>query len=162
MNMNKIVFILLFLVSFSTGAQTIEKWKIADLEEFVKKSETPVVINFWATFCKPCLEELPYFQQLAKKYEKDGVKLILVSLDLPESYPKKISEVAAKRKFNATIKFLDESDADVFCPKVDESWSGSIPATLFVNNKNGYRRFFEDELTKEKFEQELIALISPK
>src|SRR5688500_7195095 len=85
MSMNKILFLFLFSFSLNAGAQTIEKWKIADLENAIKNSKTPTVINFWATFCKPCLEELPYFQQLAKKYEKDGVKLILVSLDLPEA-----------------------------------------------------------------------------
>src|SRR5688500_18648235 len=121
------------LFSFQSDAQTIQKWKIADLEGAIKNAKQPTVFNFWATFCKPCLEELPYFQQLTKQYAKDGVKLILVSLDLPEAYPKKISDFAAKKKITATIKFLDESDADMFCPKVDESWSGSIPATLFIN-----------------------------
>lgn len=160
--MNKIFFAALLLFSLTAGAQTIEKWKIADLEKAISTADKPTVINFWASFCKPCLEEMPYFQALAKKYEKDGVRLILVNLDLPSAYPKKISDFAAKRKITAPIKYLDESDADVFCPKVDESWSGSIPATLFINNKTGYRRFYEDQLSKEEFEQELIAMMALK
>jgi thiol-disulfide isomerase/thioredoxin len=160
--MNKILLAVLVFVSLSACAQKVEKWKIADLESAIKKADQPTVINFWATFCKPCLEEIPYFQQLAKKYEKDGVKLILVNLDLPSAYPKKITDFATKRKITSPIKFLDESDADIFCPKVDESWSGSIPATLFINNKTGYRRFHEDQMTKEAFEQELIAMMALK
>lgn len=160
--MNKIIIVLSLFFSLSVNAQTIEKWKIADLEAAIKNADKPTVINFWASFCKPCLEELPYFQELAKKYQKDGVRLILVNLDLPSAYPKKISDFAAKRKITSPIKFLDESDADIFCPKVDESWSGSIPATLFINHKTGYRRFYEDQLSKEEFEQELIAMISLK
>ena len=160
--MSKIFLALTLMFSVTTGAQTIQKWKIADLEAAIKNADKPTVFNFWATFCKPCLEELPYFQQLVKKYEKNGVKLVLVNLDLPSAYPKKIKDFSVKRKITAPIKFLDESDADVFCPKVDESWSGSIPATLFVNNKTGYRRFHEEQMSKAAFEQELRALISLK
>src|SRR5688500_4758816 len=158
----KIFILSALLFSLQTGAQTIQKWKISDLEAAMKKADKPTVFNFWATWCKPCIEEIPYFQQLVKQYEKQGVKLVLVSLDLPAAYPKKLSDFAAKKKITATIKFLDESDADVFCAKVDESWSGSIPATLFINNKTGYRRFYESQLSKEEFEQELIALVSLK
>ncbi len=162
MRYKQILLAAVFFFSLQAGAQTIEKWKIADLEAAIKNAEGPVVFNFWATFCKPCLEEMPYFQQIAKKYEKDGVKLILVNLDMPSAYPQKITDFAGKRKIVAPIKYLDESDADVFCPRVDENWSGSIPATLFINNKTGYRRFYEDQLSKEEFEQEVLALMSPK
>ena len=83
----------------------------------------------------------------------------MVSLDLSEAYPKKIKSFAAKYKLIAPIKYLDETDADLFCPVVDESWSGAIPATLFINNKTGYRKFFEEQLSKEKLEKEIRAMI---
>ncbi len=161
-HLNKIITIAALLVSMNLGAQNIEKWKLADLEAAMKNADQPVIFNFWATFCKPCIEELPYFQEIVKKYQKDGVKLVLVSLDLPESYPKKISLFAARMKLTAPIRFLDETDADLFCPAVDESWMGSIPASLFINNKTGYRRFYEDQLSKEEFEQEVIAMMALK
>ena len=125
------------------GAQSIPKWKLEDLKAAISNADRPTIFNFWASFCKPCVAEIPYFQQLAKKYDSAGVQLILVSLDLPEMYPQKIKGFAAKYKFNAPIKFLDETNADLFCPAVDEHWSGSIPASLFINNKTGYRKFFE-------------------
>ena len=93
-----------------------------------------------------------------KKYEAKGVTLVLVSLDLPEAYPK-IKGFAEKRKFTAPIVFLDESNADEFCPVVDESWSGAIPASLFINSKTGYRSFFEEQLTKKKVETEIKAMM---
>ena len=99
-----------------------------------------------------------YIQRLVKKYEAKGVTLVLVSLDLPEAYPK-IKGFAEKRKFTAPIVFLDESNADEFCPVVDESWSGAIPASLFINSKTGYRSFFEEQLTKEKVETEIKAMM---
>jgi len=154
---NKIILLFVFAFSLtSANAQEIKKWKLQDLEAAIKNSDKPTIINFWATFCKPCIEELPYFQETAKRYNSAGVQLILVSLDLPQAYPKKISAFAIKNKIKAPIAFLDETNADLFCPKVDQNWSGAIPASLFVNNKTGYRKFFEDQLSKEQVEKEII------
>jgi thiol-disulfide isomerase/thioredoxin len=139
-------------------AQDIPAWKMSDLDTALK-TDQPTIINFWATFCKPCIEELPYYQELAKKYEKQGLKLILVSLDLKEAYPEKLIAFAKKRKVTAPIVFLDETNADLFCPAVDPSWSGAIPASIFLNGKTGYRKFFEAQLTKAQLEKEIKALL---
>ena len=160
---NKIILLFVFAFSLtSANAQEIKKWKLQDLEAAIKNSDKPTIINFWATFCKPCIEELPYFQETAKKYDSAGVQLILVSLDLPQAYPKKISAFAAKNKIKAPIVFLDETNADLFCPRVDPNWSGAIPASLFINNKTGYKKFFEDQLSKEQVEKEIISMIDSK
>jgi len=162
--MNKLyrfLFLLAFhVIGMQVWSQDIPKWKLADLENVIKQSDKPAIINFWATWCKPCIEELPYFQELAKKYEQQGVRLILVSLDMKEAYPAGIKNFSTKRKINASnIVFLDETNADLFCPAVDPKWSGAIPATLFVNNKTGYRSFFEDQLSKDQLEKEILKMI---
>lgn len=159
--MRKILSLLFILCIGFTNVkgQDIPKWKISDLEAYIKKSDKPTVVNFWATFCKPCIAEIPHFQKLVEKYGTDNVQLLLVSLDMNEMYPEKITTFAHQFKFTAPIVFLDETNADIFCPKVDEKWSGAIPASLFINNKTGYRKFFEEEMPEEKFETELKALI---
>ena len=154
--------IFLFLaISSTTGAmaQDIPVWKLEDLRTAIAKTDKPTIFNFWATFCIPCIEEIPHFQELVKKYDSAGVQLVLVSLDLKASYPKKISGFAKRMKFTAPITFLAETNADLFCPVVDESWSGAIPASLFINNNTGYRKFFEAELGREKFEKEIKAML---
>jgi thiol-disulfide isomerase/thioredoxin len=162
-SMKKLFLILFtfFFVSCLFG-QEIKKIKITELEKIIAESKTPLIVNFWATFCKPCVEEIPYFQQLVKQHEKDSLKLLLVSLDLESFYPLKIKSFAAKQKFTAPIVWLDEYNADYFCPKVDSAWSGSIPASLFINNKTGYRKFAEEQLSKEKFEKEIMAILGQK
>ena len=158
--MNKLIIcILLFFVFGSAVAQNIPKWKLNDLEQAIKNANKPTIFNFWATICKPCVEEIPYFQQITKKYDSAGVRLVLVSLDLSEAYPKQIATFATKHNFTSPIKFLAETNADLFCPAVDASWSGVIPASLFVNNKTGYRKFYEEQLGRQKFEQEVQAMI---
>jgi hypothetical protein len=87
------------------------------------------------------------------------VELLLVSLDLPAYYPAKITSFAKDNQFTAPIAWLNETDADYFCPKIDKQWSGAIPATLFINNKIGHRRFFEKQLSAEEVEANIKGLL---
>ena len=146
-----------FLLSGSNiFSQGIDKIKITELEKTIKKTKEPLIINFWATFCIPCIEEIPYFEELSKKY---GVRLLLVSLDLADFYPEKIKKFVAKHQYKSHVSWLDEYDADYFCPIVDSSWSGAIPASLFLNNKTGYRKFIEDQVSREELEKTILALL---
>lgn len=157
----KIVFIVA-IVGFGIAAQAqqIPKLKMTDVvKSFNSKSDSVFVINFWATFCKPCVAEIPNFIKIANKYKSDKVKLVLVSLDLPSYYPKKIAAFAIKNNFATNLAWLDETDADYFCPMIDKSWSGAIPATIMVNTKTGYKKFFEGEMKGEEFEKELKKAI---
>jgi thiol-disulfide isomerase/thioredoxin len=144
----------------NANAPQITVWKLADLQKAMR-TDQPTIINFWATFCKPCIEEMPYFQEMANKYRSKGVNLVFVSLDVKEAYPAKLKNFLNKRKINQPVAFLDETDADLFCPAVDEKWSGAIPATLFINNKKGYRKFFEDQLSKEQLEKHILEMLAP-
>lgn len=156
---NLFVLFAFVLCAHVARSQTIKSWKLEDLKTAIATADKPTIFNFWATFCKPCIEELPYFQQLVKKYDSAGVRLVLVNLDAKALYPTKLKAFAQKRKITAPIFFLDETDADKFCPAVDEKWSGVIPASLFVNNAKGYRAFFEEQLSKKALEQEIKNML---
>jgi thiol-disulfide isomerase/thioredoxin len=164
--MRKLFSILIFIIFLCfhniAQAQAIKVWKLKDMDSIITNVNKPTIFNFWATFCKPCIEELPYFQKLAKKYDSAGLQLILVSLDAKEMYPKKIEAFIKRFKITAPVVFLDETNADKFCPVVDERWSGAIPASLFVNNATGYKAFFEEQLTEKQLEKEIQKLIRQK
>lgn len=158
--MRKWVFIACSLLgTMISGAQEIKSIKAADLEKIIAESNTPLIINMWATWCKPCIEEIPYFLEEVKDHQKDSLTILLVSLDFKEDFPVEIAAFVKKRKFKAPIVWLDETNADYFCPKVDAKWSGAIPATLFINNKTGYRKFAEEQLSHEDLKKEIKALL---
>jgi thiol-disulfide isomerase/thioredoxin len=144
-------------------SQVIAKWKIEDVvRSYSAKNDTVYVVNFWATFCKPCIEEIPEFIRIVEKYKTQKVKLLLVSLDLPSYYPARIAGFIKKNNYNTNHAWLNETNADHFCPMIDEKWSGAIPSTIIVNNSNGYRKFVEDQMSPEEFENALKDAIGGK
>ena len=158
--MRVIYFLFLFAaLHLKSNAQKIDKWKITDVASLIEKSDSVLVINFWATFCVPCIEEIPDLIKYTTLHKKDKVKLYLVSLDLPEYYPNKINKFVAKKKFNANIAWLNETNADYFCPIISEDWSGAIPATLIVNKKKGYRQFYEKKLSAPEIQKAIEAAL---
>jgi thiol-disulfide isomerase/thioredoxin len=161
--MGRIIFIslgLAMLYCLPAQGQSIPSWKIANLQSYVDHTDSVLVINFWATFCKPCIRELPYIQSIAKKLKDKRVGILLVSLDLPEAYPGVIDSFAKANNYDAPVVWLNETNADYFCPKIDEAWSGAIPATLFINRKKGYHKLVEDEMDEKRFEKELMAALN--
>lgn len=144
----------LFCSTFAL-AQKVEVIKYVDLESIIENKENGLqVINFWATWCKPCVKELPFFEALQQKFS-DDVKVVLISFDMAEEKESKVIPFLSKREISLEVKILDETDFDAFINKIDSSWSGAIPATLIIDNKNGMRQFFE----KEFKEGELEALV---
>ncbi len=105
------------------------------------QSDTVFIINFWATWCAPCVAELPYFEKLNSELKDKKAKIILISLDFKKQIPTKLLPFLEKNKLQSEVFVLSEKDPNAWIPKVAEEWSGSIPATLiFDKNK---RQFYE-------------------
>lgn len=132
----------------------LEIYDFEGFEKFLnKKDNTVYVINFWATWCAPCVKELPYFEKLNTEYANKNVKVILVSLDFPHLYDSKLKPFIKKKKLQSRVIALDDVDMNTWIPKVDKTWSGSLPATLIY--KNDKRKFFEQSFTYEELEEEV-------
>lgn len=155
---NTILSIFLF-ISVNGFPQNIPSVKIEELACIIDTSKAPLVINFWATWCAPCVHEIPWFEKQVKSFKKDGARLILVSLDFAEDYPAKLKAFVKQNKYTSQVLWLNETNADVFCPRIDESWEGGLPATLFVNKSKNYRRFIGSQITGTQLKTELQALI---
>jgi thiol-disulfide isomerase/thioredoxin len=154
------VIVFLFFAT-TANAQQVRSVKITELENTIKESKGPLIVNFWATFCVPCLQEIPYFQEITGQYKSKDVSLVFVSLDMKEAYPVKVNDMAKKLKLVYPVVWLNETNADYFCPKIDTTWTGGMPSSFFVNNATGYHKFFERPLSKEELEKEIQVMLSP-
>ena len=150
------------LISFTLGltslqAQNIEKIGIPELEKILASPADELhVVNFWATWCPPCVTELPHFEKLSGEYQGKGVKFILISLDFPSQIDTKLIPFLKKNKIKADVRVMTNLDYNSWIEKVDAGWQGNIPVTLFFNNATKKRYFHPSEVT----EQELRDLIT--
>lgn len=123
--------------------------KIVDFKQFEaylhKKDGKVYVINFWATWCEPCVEELPGFEKLLTDYKKGRVEVILVSLDFPKMIETHLVPFIEKNNLKAQVIVLNDPKQNEWIPKVDQNWSGAIPATVIYSNEK--RMFYEQTLT---------------
>jgi thiol-disulfide isomerase/thioredoxin len=123
------------------------------LTEFGDKT---LVINFWATWCVPCVKELPYFEQVTTNYSAEEVEVILVSLDFSNLLDSSVIPFIEKNNLQSKVILLDDPEMNTWIDKVNRKWSGAIPATLI---KSGDKEAFYEK-SFHSFE-ELQQIIQP-
>ena len=126
-------------VADSTNVEIVDFEGLKPIFENI--SDQVYVINFWATWCKPCVEELPYFEEIHDEYKNQEVKVILVSLDFPKQIKSKLIPFLEKHQLKSDVIVLDDPNSNFWINEVDPSWSGAIPATKVY--KADKRQFFE-------------------
>ncbi|AMM51233.1 redoxin [Rufibacter sp. DG15C] len=166
--MRKGLLLCLFLVIGVTGGTTafgqspkVPVIKLAQLQKYLQSpADTTYIINLWATWCKPCVEEIPHFEALQKQYAGKPVKVLLVSLDFAKDLDKKVIPFVQKRQLQSTVLLLDEPDYNSWIDAFDPAWSGALPATLFLNNAKKQRFFVEKPLTPALLQEYLSTKFS--
>lgn len=137
-----------------TSNKKLDVYSYAELEPLLKTDDNKThIINFWATWCKPCVEELPIFQEVDQTYDSEKVEVILVSLDFPDKIDTNLKSFIAEHNITPRVIVLDDPHENEWIPKIDPEWSGALPATLIFNKQK--RAFYEQSFTKEKLEVEL-------
>ncbi len=121
------------------------------------ESDTTYVVNFWATWCGPCVKEMPHFEKLGEQYKSKKVKVLLISLDFPKQVSKNLVSFIKRKNIRQEIIHLDDPDANAWIGKVDPEWSGAIPATLIFNRNS--RKFYEQSFTYKELETALNELL---
>ena len=145
------------MIFTSVNAQKPVVYKINDLLKRIHNdSDTIYVVNFWATWCKPCVGELPEFEKIHKEFKNTKMKVLLVSMDFVEERDKKLKDFLTKNKYTCEVVLLDEINGNDFINKISEKWSGAIPATYIVRNK-WKDQFFEGKMTYEILEKIIAA-----
>ncbi|TXE16703.1 TlpA family protein disulfide reductase [Psychroserpens burtonensis] len=143
----------------TTSTTGLKVFDFNELESYLnsKKDGNTYVINFWATWCAPCVKELPYFEALNTNYKNKNVEVVLVSLDFPKQIETKLVPFLKKRGFRSEVVILNDVDSNTWIPKVNKDWSGAIPATLIYNKNRG--AFYERSFNYLELETELKQFI---
>lgn len=145
----KISIFLLFALSVSGYSQNVKLLNIDQLNERIKQGkDSTYVVNFWATWCAPCIKELPHFEKLGVEYKKDKLVVLLVSVDFKSKLNSNVIPFVKRKNLKSQVFLLNESNPQEYIDRIDKSWSGSIPATLFI--KGDQRKFVESEFTYEQ------------
>ncbi|MGJ8683974.1 MAG: TlpA disulfide reductase family protein [Nonlabens sp.] len=152
------IIFLIFIVACSSRAP--QQAVVIDLNGITQimdaQPDKVQVINFWATWCKPCVDELPAFEKLQSNYG-DQVEVILISLDDVENLESKVNPFLATHSIQSQVKLLDHPYAAEYIPLVDEHWDGAIPVTLFKYKNES--KFFNKEFDFNELEQEVETLL---
>ena len=145
-----IVTILLILAALGVNAQ-VKLLTLSELEQRVAKGkDTTYVVNFWATWCGPCVEELPYFERLTSENAKKPFKVILMSLGFKTKLKTDREPFVAEHKLKSEVYLVNELDQQKFIDRVDKNWSGALPATLILNSDKKVRAFYEKAFTYDE------------
>jgi len=145
-------------ISTTASEIDLEVYDYNGLEPFLnKKDDKTYVVNFWATWCAPCVKELPYFETLNENYKSNNLEVVLVSLDFPKQYDKRLKPFMVKHQLKSKVMALNDTDSNTWINKISPEWTGAIPATL-IYNKNK-RQFYEHSFNYEQLKAEVEKFI---
>ena len=149
--------VLAFFLTTSSLAQQATVIKFEGLQQILDiKADQIQVINFWATWCAPCIKELPLLEK-ANAQSDLGAKITLINLDYADKVDK-VNDFIARKNIRSKVLLLDELDYNAWIEKVDKNWTGAIPATLIFDPKTGKRKFVERELKEGELEELIVTL----
>jgi len=147
---------MLFISWYSTRAQVNEENKIQvvnydQLEPYLQKNnDTIYLVNFWATWCAPCLKELPAIKVVEEKYAVEKFKVLLVSLDFSKDLESRLKPFIKSKNITSDVFLLNDPDQNRWIDKVDSNWSGEIPFTLIYGKS--FRESFSQAFTFEELD----------
>ena len=148
------IFIIASVCWFNSYGQPAPTIRLSDLQEMMAEKTIPIhVINFWATWCGPCVKELPLFEKITAEGRPD-IKITLISLDLDlDPDPEKVYQFLKRKNIQSEAFLLEEADPNSWISKVEEQWSGALPATIIINHNTGKRTFIGRALREGELEK---------
>jgi thiol-disulfide isomerase/thioredoxin len=149
MKIRTLILFAFLVVSAMSYGQKVRLLTADQLQERIKNGkDSTYVVNFWATWCAPCIKELPHFEKLSQENKSDKLAVILISVDFKSKLTSAVVPFVKRKNIKNQVFLLNESNPQEYIDRIDPSWSGSIPATLFI--KNNKRKFVESEFTYDQ------------
>ena len=121
-----------------------------------------LLVNFWATWCDPCREEMPALAEAAKGFASKDLAVVLVSIDSLKKTPD-VGRFLAKEKIPFVCWQAKSRDPQTFIDAVDKDWGGAVPYTIVYDRTGAVSSKLAGPQTRENFEDALKkALAGPR
>lgn len=159
MNFKLLTIIFIFNLSYGLS-QPMKAVKFNEVEQIIKsKNDTLYILNFWATWCQPCVKELPYFEEITEKYKDNKLRVLLISMDFADDVEKRLIPFLNKKTLKSTVWWLDELKQNDFIAKVEENWYGAIPFTLIKRGSSEERYWREGKWNQNQLNKKIEEIL---
>lgn len=156
---NPLLILCFVLVPFALKAQPVHIIGLDQLDmRLANGADTTFIVNFWATWCGPCVKELPYFEHIDSASVGTNRKVLLVSLDFADQLESRVVPFVIEGELKSEVVLMDEAKPNKWIPRISPEWTGAIPATLFVNTQKKTRHFYEGSFEEGELEVKLQTL----
>lgn len=151
------------LVSYAqTNTPKVDTLSSARLREFIRNDSAQVaIVNVWASWCKPCLKEIPDLVKLRKEFLSKGVNVILITADDIELLESDVKTVLRKAGVDFPSYIKAEAKDDAFISGLDSSWSGALPTTFLFDNDGKLLETMVGERTFQQFQEAIERRLKP-
>lgn len=130
-------------------------WSLKDLNGAVLSSEQlkgkVVVVDFWATWCPPCIKEVPGYTELQRRYESKG--LVIVGISLDRAGPDVVRTFAERFKVNYPLAMGDDATVAAF------GGIEAIPTTFLIDRQGQIRDRKVGLEATEEYEKKIVSLL---
>lgn len=151
------------LTACGLRAQEVPFIKTAQLDQWKNGAgDTVYVLNFWATWCVPCVEELPSFEKITAGFAGQKVQVVLISTDFKRHVDTRVKSFLLEKQLKSKVVFLNEPNPNDYINLINPEWTGAIPATLIVCRNRNFERFFEKQMSYDELETTIRAALSDK
>jgi len=117
-----------------------------------------VILDFWATWCPPCVKEIPHFNELAKEYEDDGLVVFGVSVDR-DGAPAVEKFTKTRIPINYPLVLYDKATYDTYQMYLPADRRGGIPFTFVIDREGNIREHYVGYRPKEEFVKAIKPLL---
>jgi len=138
----------------------VEKIRVADLKEILRKDSGKVIlVNAWATWCKPCQDEMPGLLTLRKTFQGKPFRLILLSADDGDDLDKKVRPALKKFKVDFPSYLMNDKSDQVFISGMSSEWNGALPTSFLYDRTGKLKATLVGERSVRQFEDEVTKLL---
>ncbi|MBT5097041.1 MAG: TlpA family protein disulfide reductase [Candidatus Marinimicrobia bacterium] len=158
----KKIFLLLLILFLGCNNSDIKLKTVdaSDINNQIKKHKgsKAVLINFWATYCVPCIEEFPMIVDLSKKYSEKGMQIYFVSADWLDR-KKEVRDFLLEKDVKGLSFIKEEGNDNNFINEISREWSGALPFTIVYDKNGNLSDYWEMKKNKDRFESAIIKAI---